>query len=77
MNSRVITENHYNLKKKAMLALKQGREKLNDSEKKYTDEQVLAIRDFFYKLAKINVDYINEKLTENKQKGNIVRKNTK
>lgn len=55
-----------------MLNLKQCKEILKETGKKYTDEEVLAIRDFFYKLARINVQYIKDKLKENEQKGHIV-----
>lgn len=53
-----------------MLTLKQCREKLPDDGKEFTDEQVLAIRDYFYKMAQINIDYIKAKIKENEQKGN-------
>ncbi len=53
-----------------MLTLKQCREKLYNNGKEYTDEQVLAIRDYLYKLARIKLDFIKEKLKENEQKGN-------
>jgi hypothetical protein len=55
-----------------MLTLKQCREKLSNNGKEFTDEQVLAIRDYFYKRAKIKIDYIKEKLKENEQKGNTI-----
>lgn len=55
-----------------MLNLKQCKEILKETGKKYHDEEVLAIRDFLYKLAQINVQYINEKLKENEQKSHII-----
>jgi len=54
------------------LNLKQCKEILKETGNKYNDEEVLAIRDFFYKLARINVQYINDKLKENEQKSHIV-----
>jgi len=42
-----------------MLTLKECREKLQN--KTYSDEEILAIRDFLYKLAKLNVQYIWKK----------------
>ena len=57
-----------------MLNIKQCREQLKETGSKFTDEEVLAIRDFFYKLARINVQYIKDKLKENGQTGNIVHK---
>ncbi|MBU0489094.1 MAG: hypothetical protein KKA07_08115 [Bacteroidetes bacterium] len=55
-----------------MLNLKQCKDILKETGKKYSDEQVLAIRDFFYKMARINVQYIKEKLSGNEQKSHIV-----
>lgn len=55
-----------------MLTLKECRELLNETGKKYKDAEVLAIRDFFYKLARINADYIQQKLRENEQTSHIV-----
>jgi hypothetical protein len=53
-----------------MLTIKECREKLQNTT--YSDEEILAIRDFLYKLAKLNVQYIKETLKENGQKGNLV-----
>jgi hypothetical protein len=55
-----------------MLNLKQCKEILKETGNKYKDEEVLAIRDFFYKLARINAQYIKDKLKENEQKSHIV-----
>jgi uncharacterized protein YpuA (DUF1002 family) len=57
-----------------MLNLKQCKEILKETGNKYNDEEVLAIRDFFYKLARINVQYIKDKLKENEQKSNSLYK---
>ncbi len=53
-----------------MLSLEKCRELLNKKEKKYTDEQILEIRDFCYKLAEIEYEaYLNfiknEKASDN------------
>ena len=53
-----------------MLTLKECREKLQNTT--YSDEEILAIRDFLYKLAKLNVQYIKETLKENGKKSNLV-----
>jgi uncharacterized protein YpuA (DUF1002 family) len=53
-----------------MLTLKQCREKLPNNGKMFTDEQVLAIRDYFYQMARINIDYIKAKLKKDDQTGN-------
>ena len=53
-----------------MLTLKQCRDKLKEDGKGFTDEQILAIRDYLYKLARINIDYIKEKTKKNEQTGN-------
>jgi uncharacterized protein YpuA (DUF1002 family) len=55
-----------------MLTIKQCREKLKNNGVEFTDEQVLAIRNFLYKLAKINIDYIKDKIKENEQKSNPI-----
>ncbi|MBU0489889.1 MAG: hypothetical protein KKA07_08245 [Bacteroidetes bacterium] len=55
-----------------MLTLNQCKDILKETGKKYSDEQVQAIRDFFYKMASINVQYIKEKLSGNEQKSHIV-----
>jgi hypothetical protein len=55
-----------------MLTLKQCREKLKNNGGEFTDEQALAIRDFLYKLGRINIDYIKFKFKQNEQKGNSV-----
>ncbi|MPM30192.1 hypothetical protein SDC9_76740 [bioreactor metagenome] len=57
-----------------MLNIKECRELLKEKGKTYNDDQVQAIRDFLYNLARINVQYIKEKLRQNEQKGNIVHK---
>jgi hypothetical protein len=57
-----------------MLTLKECKEKLKDDNRTYTDEEVLAIRDYLYKLASINVQYIKETLKENEQKSDSVYK---
>jgi len=57
-----------------MLNIKECRELLKEKGKTYNDDQVQAIRDFLYQLARINVQYIKEKLRQNEQKGNIVHK---
>ena len=46
-----------------MLTIKQCRVILEkDSIKKYTDEEITAIREFFYKLAKLNIEHIKEQV---------------
>ena len=55
-----------------MLSIKQCREKLENNGKEFTDEQILAIRDYLYKLGHINISYIKIKLKENEQKGNYL-----
>ncbi|MCX6258656.1 MAG: hypothetical protein NTW49_12280 [Bacteroidia bacterium] len=57
-----------------MLTLKKCKEKLEKSKKTYSDEEVQVIRDYLYKLASINVDFIKEKTKRNEQKGSIVHK---
>ena len=57
-----------------MLNIKECRELLKEKGKTYNDDQVQAIRDFLYNLARINVQYIKEKLRQNEQKSNIVHK---
>ncbi|HBG69939.1 MAG TPA: hypothetical protein DHV29_09735 [Bacteroidales bacterium] len=57
-----------------MLNIKECRELLKEKGKAYNDDQVQAIRDFLYNLARINVQYIKEKLRQNEQKGNIIHK---
>jgi len=57
-----------------MLNIKECRVLLKEKGKTYNDDQVQAIRDFLYQLARINVQYIKEKLRQNEQKGNIVHK---
>ena len=57
-----------------MLNIQECRELLKEKGKTYNDDQVQAIRDFLYNLARINVQYIKEKLRQNEQKGNIVHK---
>lgn len=55
-----------------MLTIKQCREKLNENGIEFTDEQIVAIRDFLYKLARINVDYVKINIRENDEKSNSV-----
>jgi len=57
-----------------MLPLKECKEKLQNTDKTYSDEEVLAIRDYLYQLARINIQYIKETLKENEQKSDSVYK---
>jgi len=57
-----------------MLTLKECKEKLQNKDKIYSDEEVLAIRDYLYHLARINIQYIKETLKENEQKSNPLHK---
>jgi len=55
-----------------MLTIKECKEKLKNENRAYTDEEILAIRDYLYKLARINIDFINEKRKENDQKSDNI-----
>lgn len=55
-----------------MLTIKECKEKLKNDKRTYNDEEVQAIREYLYQLARINVDFINEKLKENEQKSHII-----
>lgn len=57
-----------------MQNLKQCREKLGTFGKQLTDEEVLEMRDYLYKLARINIQYIKETLKANGQESNSVYK---
>ncbi len=49
-----------------MLTINQCREKLEkNSDKKYTEIEVVTIRDFLYKLAQLNVKYIKQQQLNN------------
>jgi hypothetical protein len=57
-----------------MLTIKECREILNEEKRKYTDEEVKAIRDFLYKLGLLNIEIIKHKLKENGQESNPIYK---
>jgi len=55
-----------------MLNLNQCRKKIINNGAEFTDEQVLAIREFLYKLGRINIEYIKDKIIKNGQKSNSI-----
>jgi len=55
-----------------MLTINECKEKLKNNEKEYSDEEVQAIRDYFYMLARINIDFIKEKQKGNEQKSDNI-----
>jgi hypothetical protein len=54
-----------------MLSLEECKKKLHNNEKKYTDEEVQAIREFLYKLGYLNIEYIKSKIKKN-DKGHFI-----
>jgi len=55
-----------------MLTINECKEKLKNDKIEYNDEEVQAIRDYLYKLAHINIDFINEQRKENEQKSDNI-----
>ncbi len=55
-----------------MLSLETCQQILNTKEKTYTDNEVIAIRNFLYQLAQI--EYLNFKATSHDQKCSTIRK---
>ena len=55
-----------------MLTINECKEKLKNVDRTYNDEEVQTIRDYLYKLARINIDFIKEKRKENEQKSHII-----
>lgn len=54
-----------------MLSLEKCRELLNKKGKNYTDEQILEIRDFCYKLAEIEYEEYLNKIKDEKASDNL------
>ena len=51
-----------------MLSIEQCREILNAGERKYSEEEIIKIRDFVYQLAKIDVEFFMREKNKNSER---------
>ena len=54
-----------------MITIEECKKILGVSAKEYTEEQLKSIRDFFYKLAQINFDFLKQKFRYGKNSNSI------